>query len=565
MAGESVSGAGKLPPAIVRSLGAVKRLTREAANAGGKLVSGERILSPAEDSLSYTTSRTIRADVEGLKRVAETGQLQISALQNAIAGLDRIGDTLGTLRSKVLGSAASNGADTGAIQAEIDQLVAEIDAAAREAKLGGRSLLDGSSTIRSVRSINAAGRSTPFRIDLGQSIAQAPGVQEVRVNRLGAGGPVRLLDDGRRVLSLNVSVIANQRPRRAFLSLSPGTAGSFAEFRVTGRLGSTTLRLVSTEATAADVFTFTFNPAAFNEQSQDTGVVFSGDAPTTNLGLVPLGFRGDEFIKVELLAFDHAGGTAARFSNFGAPSTHALGATAAAFNRTGFAYVNGALVELSGEYGNTVHYKDNGFDIEIDVSTFNLDNPAAASTSDQINILLDQGNAGLLDSGSNESSTVTYGIRDVSANALGRSPKHSSVTVARGGRPSHVYIPGAAFSHYGNKQLGVDAVADLASGGKLDLDSGRLKDALRVIDRAVSQTVAERARLGNYQTMFMEAVSRAETKLGNLASADADIIGVDAASEIANLVQAQAGIGVTTSMMSTMTAIQGTIFGLLRP
>jgi flagellin-like hook-associated protein FlgL len=85
-----------------------------------------------------------------------------------------------------------------------------------------------------------------------------------------------------------------------------------------------------------------------------------------------------------------------------------------------------------------------------------------------------------------------------------------------------------------------------------------------VVDRAVKQVVREQARLGTIQSNFMDAVSRAEITQGNVNAADADILGVDAAAEITNLVQAQVGVSTATALSSQITTIQQTVLSMLR-
>jgi flagellin-like hook-associated protein FlgL len=116
----------------------------------------------------------------------------------------------------------------------------------------------------------------------------------------------------------------------------------------------------------------------------------------------------------------------------------------------------------------------------------------------------------------------------------------------------------------GGKLIDQASVADLKSGGTLSLNSGRLSDALRTIDSAIEQVIGEQTRLGTVQGNFIDAINRAEVQVGNLSSADADIIGVDAATEITNLVQSQLGVSTASSVLSQANAIQANIFSLLR-
>jgi flagellin-like hook-associated protein FlgL len=87
---------------------------------------------------------------------------------------------------------------------------------------------------------------------------------------------------------------------------------------------------------------------------------------------------------------------------------------------------------------------------------------------------------------------------------------------------------------------------------------------MQVIDRAVKQVVKEQARLGTLQSNFMDAVARAEAAQGTINAADADILGVDAAAEITNLVQSQVGVSTATALTSQITGMQQTVLSMLR-
>src|SRR5690606_13888024 len=117
---------------------------------------------------------------------------------------------------------------------------------------------------------------------------------------------------------------------------------------------------------------------------------------------------------------------------------------------------------------------------------------------------------------------------------------------------------------FGQEITGARSVADLGSGGSIALHSGNLGEAMRTIDRATDQVIREQTRLGVLQSNFVDAIQRAEVLMGNLGAADADIIGVDAATEIANLVQAQLGVSTATSLMAQANNMQSTVYSLLR-
>jgi flagellin-like hook-associated protein FlgL len=222
------------------------------------------------------------------------------------------------------------------------------------------------------------------------------------------------------------------------------------------------------------------------------------------------------------------------------------------------ATINGTNVTLGGEFGTTARFLADGYDVEVDFTTNAvLGNAAADST--QVNARVDSGIAGLLGATGRSGDAVRYGIGAFTTENLGRGNGINSLTTRSTGG-----LGAASTTAAGNRVLGNDSVGNLSSGGPLSLKSARLTEAVQVIDRAVKQVVREQARLGTIQSNFIDSVSRAEVTQGNVNAADADILGVDAAAEITNLVQAQVGVSTATALSSQITQIQQTVLSLLR-
>jgi len=538
---------------IASSVDSVRRFSRAASDSAVKLNTQERIVSPGEDSLSFAASRSLRSQLGGLRAVQESGQLNVTTLNLAIEGLESIRGQLDGIKRLIVQAQSASTEDRDSLQAEIDLALKQIDSTAASTKVGGRSLLNGSASFNAVRSIAANGGQTQFSINAGAISfggANTDGIRAVRINKVGANGPIRTLDDGSRVLSLRVSLRSTNRATRPSIRLTAGANGSFAEFRVTGKLGSATIRINSSANTVALIGG---TATAFNQLAAETGVVLtSGAGPT----LTTVGGGPDDFVKVELIAASTAA-AGATFGNVGGlgPIGEAQTATA----RGGIATINGTTVNLGGEFGTTARLQENGYDIEIDftpVAVFQNQQNAAITT--RFNAKIDGGIGGLLGAGASSGESVRYGIGNFSTESLGRGNGINSVSRSSTGALAISALVG------GNRVLGNDSVANLGSGGALSLESTRLTEALQVVDRATKQVVKEQARLGVLQANFMEAVSRAEAAQGNISTADADILGVDAAAEITNLVQSQVGVATATALSSQMTGVQQTVLSMLR-
>ena len=110
-----------------------------------KLGSGERIVRAADDAAGLAISERLSA----IERSLEQGQRNLGdglgLVRTAEGGLSQIGDQLGRLRE--LSVQAQNGTlsdqDRATIQAEYDQITAEITRVSESTEFNGKSLLDG--------------------------------------------------------------------------------------------------------------------------------------------------------------------------------------------------------------------------------------------------------------------------------------------------------------------------------------------------------------------------------------------------------------------------------------
>lgn len=537
------------------SLNAVRRFSRIAADAGIKLNNQERIVTPGDDALSFSTSRRIRADITTLKTVQETSQINVTGLSLAIEALEGIKVQLDQIKRQLVQSQVADSSERDSIQAEIDLALAQIESSAQNTKLGSRSLLDGSSTIKAYASIAADGTKTAFSVFAnGSSLTSLATIRDVKVNKVGIGGPTFTDNSGRSILSFQASLLTPAA--RPSLAITAGAAGSFAEFRVTGKLGTSTIRILNADVTGAQL---EGTAAAWNKLAQETGVVLVSNAGAAGMSLTTVGYGSDEFIKVELLSFSD-GVQPAQIGATGSVGGAAAVAGAAIVDHGEAAVVriNGNDMALTGPNGTSARYMANGFDMTVEFTTSAVE--SAAGTLGQIHVDLTDGIVGLLGASGDSRDTVHYGFGNFTTENLGRGNAQYAATQTVDGTPSD----GTDALRWGNSVVDANSIADLGSGGQLSLKTGNFGEAMRTIDRSVEQVIREQTRLGVLQGNFVDAIQRSEVQLGNLSSADADIIGVDAATEITNLVQAQLGVSTATSLIAQANNMQSTIFALLR-
>ncbi len=521
------------------SVNQIRRFSRAAADAGVKLNGQERIVNPGDDALAFNASRQIRSDVRSLRVVTETAQINVTGLGLAIDALESIKGQLDTVKATLIQAQSATDDELATLQQQIDLAVSSIDSTANNTKLGSRKLINGESTIKAYQSISTAGVITEFAgVSGGASLGGASGIIGVRVNKMGAATTTKTLTDGRTVLSLNASITTSGQRAGVAYAVGGAAATDVTVFRVTGKLGSAILTIASTGMSTAE-------SSAFNAFAAQTGVVLNRNNATT-AQLQSVGFTNEDFVKVEVISATNA------TTSFGGAA--AVGAVASASGTTGTASFNGQAVVLSGDNGLTARYQENGFDIEIDFGASTVGG-VNATTQRTLNLDLSQGITGLV--GASSGDTVTYGFGTFTSATLGQGSRIYSVSESTG-------VFTVARNTEGNKILNGSAVGDITSDGALSLSSGSTQEALTTVDAAISQIVKEQTRLGLVQSTFISAITNAEVSIGNLSSADADIIGVDAASEITNLIQAQLGVSTSSSVLSQANAIQANIFSLLR-
>lgn len=133
----------------VSSLNAQRNLSTSQAslaNSLQRLSSGLRINSAKDDAAGLAISERFTAQIRGLNVAVRNANDGVSLAQTAEGALGSVTENLQRIRELAVQSAnATNSAsDRDALQAEVDQLIAEIDRVATQTKFNGVALLDGS-------------------------------------------------------------------------------------------------------------------------------------------------------------------------------------------------------------------------------------------------------------------------------------------------------------------------------------------------------------------------------------------------------------------------------------
>ena len=145
-----------------RNLGNVGR---QQANSSARLSSGFRINSAADDAAGLGISEKMRAQIRGLDQASRNAQDGISLIQTAEGAMTTVNEMVNRIRELVVQASNDTNAHDGneihqsdrqQIQAEINQLLDEIDATASRTEFNTRNLLDGSLSGDPLRGVDAA-------------------------------------------------------------------------------------------------------------------------------------------------------------------------------------------------------------------------------------------------------------------------------------------------------------------------------------------------------------------------------------------------------------------------
>lgn len=119
---------------------------REAAGAMERLASGQRINSAADDAAGLVLSNRMTSQIRGLNQAVRNANDGISLIQTAEGALDESTNILQRIRELSVQSANGiySDADRTTLDAEVQQLVSELDRIAETTSFNGQSILDGS-------------------------------------------------------------------------------------------------------------------------------------------------------------------------------------------------------------------------------------------------------------------------------------------------------------------------------------------------------------------------------------------------------------------------------------
>jgi flagellin len=137
----------------INSINYMNRTTQAMSTSFERLSSGLRINSAKDDAAGLSISSRLTSQIRGINQAVRNGGEGISLAQTAEGALNETTGILQRIRELAVQSAndTNNSSDRESLQAEVDQLVSELDKIAEGTNLNGINLIDGSFLSRNIQ------------------------------------------------------------------------------------------------------------------------------------------------------------------------------------------------------------------------------------------------------------------------------------------------------------------------------------------------------------------------------------------------------------------------------
>jgi flagellin len=596
----------------VASLNAQRNLTTsqgQLATALQRLSSGLRINSAKDDAAGLAISERFTTQIRGLNQAVRNANDGISLAQTAEGALSEAGNSLQRIRELAIQSANStnSASDRRALNAEAQQLLAELQRNAQTTQFNGQNILDGSFS------------SAQFQVGANANQVISFGIQGASTNQLGAyqvtGGAVTAAAfDGASFEINDIEIGVSSQTSQAGVTAYSATAKATAinsKSNLTGvtatatnelqggalvarsGLASGTLLINGIEigAVAADATAVTQGrtaATAINAVSNRTGVTAVADASTGALTLTAADGRN--------IALTVAGGTAANAqavqNAMGLDVSAGANATGHEVNTLTFgagnldagapALANGDTFTIEGRtYQLTTGAPVVAGNVAVAVAAASTPTATITALMNAVNAEYAAGRTSVVASGNTATALVltsdkfgsgvinysetSAGTASAAVTTAGTAPVDGSGVETRG----TVTLSSASSFTLGGTDL---AFAGLSSASpaltRLDtVDISTVEGAnaaIAVLDGSLSQVTSIRADLGAVQNRFSSTVANLQATSENLSAARSRILDADFAAETAALTRAQILQQAGTAILAQANAIPQNVLSLLR-
>lgn len=488
-----------------------------------RLSSGLRINSAKDDAAGLAISERMTGQIRGLDQARRNSNDGISLAQTAEGALNQMGSIMQRIRELSVQSAnATNSAsDRQALNAEVTQLVSELDRFAQTTEFNGQALFNGTFGTATFQ----VGANANQTITTTNSNFRTTNYGTFQVSNANADG-VAYATSGQSVTGLSTAL---GNISGAVVSGSNATSSKLV---VNGAGGSATIGVTS--GSSAKEIAAAVNAAGYTgvkaTASTNATLTLSGLTGTSSTNFV-MNLTGTNSSQVQI-SFTYSGNTAA-----------GLSAAVTAFN------------DVSSKTGITAKLNSAANGIELtaaDGSTIFIDNQSTAS-SGTMNI------SGTVNSGAPSFASSISGGMAVGIGGQLSFDSDKSYNIAASGS---TLVSGAIGAQVTS---GSALVGSLQSVSTLDISTvdGATR-AIRVADSAIQAINSQRAIYGALQSRFENTVANLQTASENLSSARSRIRDADFASETAALTRAQILQQAGTAMLAQANTLPQGVLSLLR-
>jgi flagellin len=474
-----------------------------------RLSSGLRINSAKDDAAGLAISERFSSQIRGLNQAVRNANDGISLAQTAEGALKASGDILQRVRELAVQSAnASNSAsDRQALQAEVGQLVSELDRISQTTEFNGAKLLDGSFGTQQ------------FQVGANANQTITAATANLRTNVYGnnqvSGNSASGADS-----------VTGATPAAAF-----GTNGVAAgTIAINGALGSSTVGVVINETSKKTA-------ESINLQTGKTGVT----ATARTQAQLAFGASGAYSLTLQS---DNATAETVSFSITSTAGSDGLSSVVAAINDK--SSKTGVVAALNEKGDGVVLTNSTGNNIAVG------DTASANGGSVTVSKLVGDGSGGVASVGT---------ARTLAADA----------TVDNAGVSGYITLDSdKSFSAVSTATTALGAAggtinSDLKKVSGLDITSfGKATEALKTVDSALSFINGQRANLGALQSRFETSISNLQVTSENLSASRSRILDADFAAETANLSRSQILQQAGTAMVAQANQLPQGVLALLR-
>ena len=558
-----------------------------------RLSTGIRINNAKDDAAGLAISTRMTANIRGISAAIRNANDGISLTQTAEGSLSAIGDNLQRIRELAVQSSNSsnNASDRQALNAEAQQLVAEIDRVANNTTFNGIKLIDGSYKAQSLQV--GAGNDNNDRITisiasakssaLGVSSAKISGIALTDGNALTSGGiSVNGVNvgasttDGVSTVNASGSALAKANAINAVASQTGVTADVVAtskEFEASSAGGSYSLivngvAVTGTTSTAA---------VAETQTSVLTGTVTAAGSVSL-LGVATSGLAASaavDTVGAALVANKAAilAGTAAKAAGITDISytaaddkitfTYQAGATGitgagdvglyATATDNGITFAGGTEV-TKGVAGSTAGAIGNASEITAAINAVSKDTGVTATV----------GLAGKYTLTAADGRNINISVPTAGATGASAGTTYGSITlksssadgITLGGTQATLAIIGSGAQRSSTQGAGVSSIDLSTANGS--------QSALNVLDLAIDSVTNTRAAMGAYQNRLTASISNLETTSMNLQASRSRILDTDYAKETTNLAKSQIITQAATAMLAQANQSAQSVLALLK-